>query len=527
MHFKEETPMKTRIFLAVLFFILTVSSHAQIVSSSSPGIPEKFNAIRLRSVVAAGTVKIPNMKAVLIGGPIDGDNGSWTTKEIQNLKLAASALRINGVQVYEFYAPNNNWDKIKEAADGAQILMYRGHGVYDGSTPPKWVGGFALKDKFASSEDIQKDLKLAPGAIVMLYGCFTAGNSGFDIGQIDEREADRRVAMYARPFIKMGCSGYYANWFGDAFQQFVVGLFSGKSLGESYKAYSDFNAETVNMMHYPDDESENMWVDHDNWDGKVAYNNAFVGRSDMTLQSLFSGASASAAAGSSKNADLSINASNTGTAMTSKKSSNSNVLSMTYLTALEKQVVAEINRVRTNPRAYAKHVKELKKYFDGNLLKFPGEIALQTNEGEAAVDECYEALMAAEPVDSLKPSKGMSRAAKDHAEDQGETTSTGHTGSDGSTPFDRLGRYGEWLRTAGENIDYGNNNGRRIVLSLLIDDGVASRGHRKNILNPEYKVIGVACGPHQQYRHMCVIDFAGGFKKKAMKTRGDDEEGEE
>jgi hypothetical protein len=222
--------MHKKCYFAGLLFILTTAIHAQMVSSSSPKIPEKFDAIRLRSAVEAGTVKIPNMKAVLIGAPIDGDQGSWTTKEIQHLKLAASALRINGVQVYEFYAPNNNWEEIKSAANGAQILMYRGHGVYDGSTPPKWVGGFALKDKFASSDDIQRDLKLAPGAIVMLYGCFTAGNSGFDIGQIDEREADRRVAMYARPFIDMGCSGYYANWFGDAFQQFIVGLFAGKSL---------------------------------------------------------------------------------------------------------------------------------------------------------------------------------------------------------------------------------------------------------------------------------------------------------
>ncbi len=496
----------------MLFYVLTSAIRAQTVSSSSPAIPEKYNAIRLRSAAEPGTVKISNMKAVLIGAPIDGDNGSWTTGEIKNLKLAASALKMNGVQVYEFYAPDNNWDAIKKAADGAQILMYRGHGVYDGSTPPKWVGGFSLKDKFVSAEDITRDLKLAPGAIVMLYGCFTAGNAGFDIGKIDEREADRRVAMYARPFINMGCSGYYANWFGDAFQQFVVGLFSGKSLGESYKSYSDFNAETVTLGKYPGDESKSMWVDHDNWDGKIAYNNAFVGSSRLTLLNLFSG---SASSGNSVSTNNTQTKSQTVSGITLKPAA--------FLSELERQVVAEINLVRTDPRGYARYVKDLKRYFDGSLLKFPGEIALQTNEGVTAVNEFYEALMAADPVDSLRPSRGMSHAAKDHVEDQGETTSTGHTGGDGSSPFDRLARYGDWQKTAGENIDYGNNNARRIVLSLLIDDGVPSRGHRKNIFNREYKAVGVACGRHQEYRYMCVIDFAGGFTKKAATSRGGDD----
>jgi uncharacterized protein YkwD len=136
--------------------------------------------------------------------------------------------------------------------------------------------------------------------------------------------------------------------------------------------------------------------------------------------------------------------------------------------------------------------------------------------------------MSASPIDTLKPSKGMSLAAKDHVDDQSETKNTGHTGSDGSSPFDRIERYGQWQSTAGENIDYGNNIARRIVLSLLIDDGVASRGHRKNIFNPAFKVVGVACGSHQMYRHMCVMTLAGGFKSKkdASTLRGLDSEDE-
>ena len=188
--------------------------------------------------------------------------------------------------------------------------------------------------------------------------------------------------------------------------------------------------------------------------------------------------------------------------------------SLNFLSELEQQVFYELNLARTNPVVYAGYVKELTNYFDGNLLKFPGETAIMTNEGVSAANECYDFLMTVKPVSALKVSRGLSRAARDHADDQGKTSETGHTGRDGSSPFERIERYGQWLSTAGENVDYGNNIARRIVLSLIMDDGVSSRGHRTNIFNPQFKVIGIACGPHKQYRHMCVIDLAGGFKAK-------------
>jgi uncharacterized protein YkwD len=47
------------------------------------------------------------------------------------------------------------------------------------------------------------------------------------------------------------------------------------------------------------------------------------------------------------------------------------------------------------------------------------------------------------------------------------------------------------------------------VVRLLIDENVPSRGHRENILNAEFRFVGVGVRPHATYGTVCVQDFAG------------------
>ncbi len=253
-----------------------------------PWVPD-VRPVEPSEVALSQVQDLPPLKAVLIVGPIDGDTGPWTLDEIDNMEATAVELEANGVEVHRFYTPNNDWGQISQAADGAHFLFYRGHGVYWSDFPSPDVGGFALKNDFISSDDIRQDLHLAPNAIVMLYGCFTAGHSSdpSDHRDIGIDEAKRRVDQYSDPFFDVGAAGYYANWFGSAFQMFVRYLFQGETLGEAYESYFDFNPATVHRTMHPDHAQMAMWLDKDYWDGYWQYNNAFAGLPDETLGSLF------------------------------------------------------------------------------------------------------------------------------------------------------------------------------------------------------------------------------------------------
>ena len=185
-----------------------------------------------------------------------------------------------------------------------------------------------------------------------------------------------------------------------------------------------------------------------------------------------------------------------------------------YLSPEEQAIFEETNRVRANPAAYAAELENLRQYFDGKLLKLPGQTPMETEEGVSAVEEAIQALKATKSMSVLSFSKGMSLGAKDHVNDLGPTGQAGHYGTDGSKPDKRISRYGAWKGLTGENISYSPmNNAKWHVMQLIIDDGVKDRGHRKAILKPDYRMTGVACGPHAVYTTMCVMEYATEYQE--------------
>jgi uncharacterized protein YkwD len=174
-------------------------------------------------------------------------------------------------------------------------------------------------------------------------------------------------------------------------------------------------------------------------------------------------------------------------------------------------VVEELSRARTNPKEYAQHLKALRSSFEGTLWKLPNHIPIRTEEGLAALDEAIAFLEKAKAIGPLRWNDGLAKAAQDHVLSQGPTGQTGHTGPDGSTLHKRLLRHGTYISTFGEVLNYGEESARMHVIQLLVDDGVPSRGHRKNVFNPEFHAAGAAMGPHQEFGAMCVVDFADAF----------------
>lgn len=191
-----------------------------------------------------------------------------------------------------------------------------------------------------------------------------------------------------------------------------------------------------------------------------------------------------------------------------------------YLSSLEKEIIYEINLFRSNPAEYAENfIAPLAKNYQKRILNYPGDQPILTKEGVNALYECVRVLKNATPKPILYPDRSLTNSAEDHQKDQSRTGRTGHVGSDNSNLKIRIEKYGNWKVRIAENIAYGNTSARQVVIFLLIDDDVKNRGHRNNLLNPDFKVIGVSCGSHPVYNTMCVMDFAGGVTGKQISKK--------
>lgn len=86
----------------------------------------------------------------------------------------------------------------------------------------------------------------------------------------------------------------------------------------------------------------------------------------------------------------------------------------------------------------------------------------------------------------LEPSEPLRLAAQAHADDMAAHRRMSHRGSDGSSPFRRMGKVGYEYEAAAENVAYGQRTVDEVMTAWM-----ASLGHRRNILG-NYTEIGAA-----------------------------------
>jgi hypothetical protein len=191
------------------------------------------------------------MKVVVIVGPV----GSSTSKYIDNGKRYASQARSYGASVVEIYSPNATWDRVKAAAQGANVLIYLGHGNgypspygdfsryrKDGMGLNKTAGNGNNNTKYWGEYYMSGYLKLAPNAVVILNRlCYASGNSEWGTANPTRDVARKRVDNYGAGFLRTGAKAVFAEGITSA-SYILYGLFrTSRSIGAIFQSSPDWS----------------------------------------------------------------------------------------------------------------------------------------------------------------------------------------------------------------------------------------------------------------------------------------------
>ena len=153
--------------------------------------------------------------------------------------------------------------------------------------------------------------------------------------------------------------------------------------------------------------------------------------------------------------------------------------------AIEPEILSEINRVRTNPMDYARWLEEQKQYYDGSWIRLPGEKDIRTtSRGLKALNEAIAFLKEQKPLPPLSTSEQAAAVATDKLED--------FTSQNSSI----------------QNISYGRTTPQGIVMSLVVDEIFPDRRRRKSLLSSDTNNTGVVCQSDPRYAKVCAISYS-------------------
>ncbi len=184
------------------------------------------------SVASAASIRV-----VVVVGPVESQTASY----IADGKALAKLARSYGAAVTEIYSPNATWAKVRAAANGANLLIYLGHG--NGWPSPHKPFSTTTKNGLglnASAGHGNSNLKyygaryivassgfrLAANAVVILnHLCYSAGNSEPGYPLPSKSVAEQRIAYYGQTFFRIGAKAVFAEPRNSA-AYIVTGLFT-------------------------------------------------------------------------------------------------------------------------------------------------------------------------------------------------------------------------------------------------------------------------------------------------------------
>ncbi len=201
-------------------------------------------AVAVAALAVAGITAPPAARAAVSQPKVVIVVGAMGYPDLYTNYIAAADSAANTFGKYtsnivKVYSPKATYSAVAAAAQGANVLVYVGHGSgwpnpYTTSHQPSTNNGMGLNPAGATSdtrpvysgEDGMAQLALAPDALVLLWkACYTAGNSEDGKTAPTLAVAKERVDGYASGFIRAGASAVIAEPHGDI-RPYVDALFN-------------------------------------------------------------------------------------------------------------------------------------------------------------------------------------------------------------------------------------------------------------------------------------------------------------
>lgn len=158
-----------------------------------------------------------------------------------------------------------------------------------------------------------------------------------------------------------------------------------------------------------------------------------------------------------------------------------------YLSGVEKDAIMYLNLARLFPRKF-KEI-ELSGYYG---TKKYGDY-LKESPWIASLDSTLDTLTS---MQALVPDTALYSHAKCFAAEMGDAGTTGHERV--SCPKEK--KYGECS-------SFGMDNGKDIMMQMLIDHNITGLGHRLQCLEPQNKWVGLSVHSHKEWETCCVINL--------------------